>query len=84
MEMTDSAGTKGKRIPEYDLYARVLRRCTRMAMQKLHAALIREGACCTGACCDYCIVGDQNPMTKAYELVKRENGLLVSVKKETK
>ena len=55
-----------------------------MAMQKLHAALIREGTCCTGACCDYCIVGDRNPMTKAYELVKRENGLLVSVKKETK
>ena len=58
--------------------------CDHMAMQKLHAALIREGTCCIGACCDYCIVGDQNPMTKAYELVKRENGLLVSVKKETK
>ena len=58
--------------------------CDHMAMQKLHATLIREGTCCTGACCDYCIVGDQNPMTKAYELVKRENGLLVSVKKETK
>ena len=32
----------------------------------------------------YCIVGDRNPIAKAYELVKRENGLLVSVKKETK
>ncbi len=53
-------------------------------MLKLHAALIREGTCCTGACCDYCIVGDRNPMAKTYELVKRENGLLVSVKKETK
>jgi len=30
------------------------------------------------------IVGDENPMAKAYELVKQENGLLVSVKKETK
>ena len=53
-------------------------------MRKLHATLIGEGTCCTGACCDYCIVGNQNPMTKAYELVKREIGLLVSVKKETK
>lgn len=58
--------------------------CDHMAMQKLHAALIRKGTCCTGACCDYCIVGDQNPLAKAYELVKKENGLLVSVKKETK
>lgn len=30
------------------------------------------------ACCDYCIVGDQNPLTKVFELVKQENGLLVS------
>ena len=57
--------------------------CDHMAMQKLHASLIREGTCCTGACCDYCIVGDQSPMAKAYELVKKENGLLVSVKKGT-
>ena len=62
----------------------VMCNCDHMAMQKLHATLIREGTCCTGACCDYCIVGDRNPMAKTYELVKRENGLLVSVKKETK
>ena len=62
----------------------VMCNCDHMAMQKLHATLIREGTCSTGACCDYCIVGDQNPMAKAYELVKRENGLLVSVKRETK
>ena len=49
-------------------------------MQKLHATLIREGTCCIGASCDYCIVGDQNPMANAYDLVKRENGLLVSVR----
>jgi len=61
-------------------YTKKAKKC----VQKLHAALIREGTCCTGACCDYCIVGDQNPLAKAYELVKRENGLLVSVKKETK
>ena len=62
----------------------VMCNCDHMAMQKLHATLIREGTCCTGACCDYCIVGDQHPMAKEYELVKQENGLLVSVKKETK
>ena len=38
----------------------------------------------TSACCDYCIVGDQNSMASEYELVKKENGLLVSVKKEIK
>ena len=61
----------------------VLCNCDHLAMQALHATLIREGTCCTGACCDYCIVGDQNPLAKEYELVKMENGLLVSVKKET-
>ena len=58
----------------------VMCNCDHMAMQKLHATLIHEGTCCTGACCDYCIVGDQNPMANAYDLVKRENGLLVSVR----
>ena len=59
----------------------VMCNCDHMAMQKLHAVLIREGTCCTGASCDYCIVGDRNPMADAYDLVKRENGLLVSVRK---
>ena len=31
--------------------------------------------------CDYCIVGDQNPIAGQYELVTRENGLWVSVRK---
>jgi len=62
----------------------VMCNCDHMAMQKLHATLIREGTCCTGACCDYCIVGDQNPLAAEYELKAAENGLLVSVRKETK
>ncbi len=62
----------------------VMCNCDHLAMQKLHATLIREGTCCTASCCDYCIVGNQNPLAKAYELVKRENGLLVSVRKKTK
>ena len=56
--------------------------CDHMAMQKLHAVLIREGTCVTSDCCDYCICGDRNPMAKEYELTEAENGLLLSVKKE--
>ena len=55
--------------------------CDHLAMQKLHATLIREGTCCTAECCDYCIVGNQNPIAGQYELVTRDNGLWVSVKK---
>ena len=60
----------------------VMCNCDHMAMQKLHAVLIREGTCCTADCCDYCIVGDQNPLAKAYELRKTDHGLWVSVKKQ--
>ena len=59
----------------------VMCNCDHFAVRKLHAVLIREGTCCTGALCDYCIVGDRNPMAKEYRLVRRENGLLVSVRK---
>ena len=52
-----------------------------LAMQKLHACLIREGTCVESPYCDYCIVGDRHPIAQAYDLVKKENGLLVSVKK---
>ena len=58
----------------------VMCNCDHLAMQKIHAALIREGTCVTSSCCDYCIVGDKNPLAAEYELVKKENGLLVSVK----
>ena len=62
----------------------VMCNCDHLAMQKLHACLIREGTCCTSDCCDYCIVGDRNPLANEYELVKSDNGLLISVKKERK
>ena len=55
--------------------------CDHLAMQKLHACLIREGTCVTSDHCDYCICGDRNPLAKEYELVKADNGLLLSVKK---
>ena len=55
--------------------------CDHLAMQELHACLIREGTCGTSDRCDYCICGDQNPLAKEYELVRADNGLLLSVKK---
>ena len=58
----------------------VLCNCDHLAMQAIHAALIREGTCVTSDCCDYCIVGDRNPIAMEYALVKAENGLLLSVK----
>ena len=62
----------------------VLCNCDHLAMQAIHAALIRKGTCVTSDCCDYCIVGDKNPIAEEYELVKAENGLLISVRKESK
>lgn len=59
----------------------VMCNCDHLAMQKLHATLIREGTCCTSDVCDYCVVGDRNPIAGQYELATRENGLWVSVRK---
>ena len=59
----------------------VMCNCDHMAMQKLHATLIREGTCCTSDVCDYCVVGDRNPIAGQFELATRENGLWVSVRK---
>ena len=55
--------------------------CDHLAMQALHAVLIREGTCLTSDCCDYCIVGDRDPIAEKYELRKAENGLWISVRK---
>ena len=59
----------------------VLCNCDHLAMQAIHASLIREGTCVTSDCCDYCIVGDRNPIAAGYELKTAENGLWVNVKK---
>ena len=56
--------------------------CDHLAMQKIHACLIREGTCVTADCCDYCIIGDRNPLAKEYDLIKSDNGLLLSVIKK--
>ncbi len=60
----------------------VMCNCDHMAMQKLHAVLIRVNTCITSDYCDYCIAGDKNPIAGEYELKKTENGLWVSVKKQ--
>ena len=59
----------------------VMCNCDHLAMQKLHATLIREGTCCTSDVCDYCVVGDRNLIAGQFELATRENGLWVSVRK---
>ncbi len=56
--------------------------CDHLAMQKIHACLIREGTCVTSDRCDYCICGDRNPMAKEYRLTEADNGLMLSVKTE--
>ncbi len=59
----------------------VMCNCDHLAMRKVHACLIREGTCVTAGECDYCIVGDKSPLAEEYELVKAENGLLLSVRR---
>lgn len=49
-------------------------------IDKLHGTLIRCGNCGNADCCDYCIVGSENPMAKEYKIGKDENGFLVSRK----
>ena len=43
----------------------VLCNCDHLAMQAIHAVLIREGTCITSDCCDYCIVGTGIPLRRS-------------------
>lgn len=52
--------------------------CDHLAMSKLHAGLIRCSTCVTGNVCEYCIVGDRNPLMQEYEQITDENGLWLS------
>lgn len=56
--------------------------CDHTGLQMIHAGLIREGTCYTGDRCDYCVVSDENPLMKQYELTRNEDGLLVSRRKQ--
>ena len=52
--------------------------CDHTGLGKIHAGLIREGTCYTGDRCDYCVVSEDHPLMRDYELVRNEDGLLVS------
>lgn len=56
----------------------VLCNCDYIAMQKLHAGLIRRSTCGIGSECDYCILGDRHPLLDRYTLVTDPNGLWIS------
>ena len=60
----------------------VMCNCDHLALRKLHAVLIREGTCLNADQCDYCIMGDKNPLAEKYELIRNEDGLLLSIKKD--
>ena len=53
-----------------------------MGCSSLHGTLIRRGTCGNSDRCDYCVVGSEDSMAKAYEIVKDEAGFLVSRKIE--
>lgn len=59
----------------------VLCNCDYFGIRFLHGTLIREGTCGISDRCDYCIVGDRNPLTAEYEIMTDDNGLLISRKK---
>lgn len=52
------------------------------AMRQLHGTLIRCGTCGNAEKCDYCVAGSESALAKQYEIVKDENGFLVSRKKD--
>ena len=50
-------------------------------IEQIHGTLIRCGTCGNSDRCDYCVVGNKNPMAKEYDIVTDEYGFLVSRKK---
>ncbi|MBR3142338.1 MAG: L-2-amino-thiazoline-4-carboxylic acid hydrolase, partial [Clostridiales bacterium] len=49
-------------------------------IEQIHGTLIRYGTCGNSNMCDYCVVGNKNPLAKDYEIATDENGFLVSRK----
>ncbi len=49
-------------------------------IEQIHGTLIRCGTCGNSDLCDYCVVGDRNPLAKEYRIAKDESGFLVSRK----
>ncbi len=55
--------------------------CDFFGISEIHGKLIRCGTCGNSDICDYCVVGDRNPLAQEYETVTDETGFLVSRKK---
>ncbi len=51
-------------------------------IEQIHGTLIRSGTCGNSEKCDYCVVGNNNPLADEYEIVTDESGFLVSRKKK--
>ena len=49
-------------------------------IEQIHGTLIRCGTCGNSDICDYCVVGNRNPLAKEYRIEKDERGFLVSRK----
>lgn len=49
-------------------------------IEQLHGTLIRCGTCGNSDKCDYCVVGNRNPLANEYVIVTDEQGFLVSRK----
>ncbi|MBR4223364.1 MAG: L-2-amino-thiazoline-4-carboxylic acid hydrolase [Oscillospiraceae bacterium] len=56
--------------------------CDHLALQRLHAGLIRTSTCGVGDICDYTIVGDRSSLYAQYRTVTNEDGLLLSVRRD--
>lgn len=56
--------------------------CDFYGIEEIHGQLIRCGTCGNSDICDYCVVGSGNPLAKEYEVVRDDNGFLVSRKKD--
>ncbi len=55
--------------------------CDYFGISEIHGTLIRCGTCGNSERCDYCVVGNRNPLADEYEIVRDEHGFLVSRKK---
>ena len=55
--------------------------CDYFGISALGGTLIRRGTCGTGKICDYCIVGNKNPLADKYDIVTDDMGFMRSVEK---
>lgn len=51
-------------------------------IEQIRGTLIRKGTCAFSDRCDYCVVGNRNPLADEYEMTVNEDGFMISVRKE--